>query len=96
MGIIVTCNEMTISNAMEMEGFKRALVHLEKNGIKAEHNVTDRHASIRKFLRTERPDMTYYFDFWHVAKGMNVICVTAQLQWLSPGYLKCALQMKSI
>ena len=66
-----------------MEGFKRGLAHLERNGIKAEHIVTDRHASIRKFLRTERPDITHYFDIWHVAKGMNVICLAVPLQWLS-------------
>ena len=48
------CNEVTSSNAMELEGFKRGMSFLDHHNFTAEYVVTDRHPSIRKFMRTEK------------------------------------------
>lgn len=52
---------------MEKEGLKRALDHLERNNVKMDYIVTDRHTQVQKFLR-ER-GITQYYDVWHLEKG---------------------------
>lgn len=60
------------SNAMELEGLKRSLDNLLKEGLKIGALVTDRHPSITKVMREEMPykKIEHYFDCWHVAKCM--------------------------
>lgn len=54
---------------MELEGLKRGLQWLGNFGLHIEALVTDRHLQIQKFLRETHPNITHYFDVWHVAKG---------------------------
>ena len=55
---------------MELEGLKRSLEWLtEDNGLVVSHLITDRHSSVKKFMRYEKPDIQHWFDVWHVAKG---------------------------
>lgn len=54
---------------MELEGLKRCLKELEDAGLKILTIVTDRHPSVRKWLRENRPEYKHRFDVWHVAKG---------------------------
>ena len=80
--IFMQCNETTSSNAMELEGFKRGIRVLEDNGIAISHIVTDRHPSIRKYIRTDKPAMKHYFDYWHVAKGTDTFSLQQFKYWL--------------
>ena len=55
---------------MEKEGLKRVLDFLQqKENMRVEVLVTDRHRQINKWLREEQEHITHYYDVWHVAKG---------------------------
>ena len=54
---------------MELEGFKRGLAELQSNNITIDSLVTDRHPSVRKYVRENHTDITHWFDIWHVAKS---------------------------
>lgn len=60
---------MGASQRMEREGFLRSLQFLESAGLRVGAIVTDRHPSIQKYLREQRPEIQHYFDTWHVSKG---------------------------
>ena len=62
-------NEVNSSQAMEKEGLRRCLNNMDDDGLFAETLVTDRHPSIKKYMRERRPETKHYFDVWHVAKG---------------------------
>ncbi|KAH9378879.1 hypothetical protein HPB48_013448 [Haemaphysalis longicornis] len=80
---------------MELEGLKRALKELTDHGVVVTEVVTDRHPQVRKYFRTEQPDVDHLFDAWHVAKGhhdghseLYRTCQHGQLQprkWIYPG-----------
>lgn len=55
---------------MELEGLKRCLAFLERNGVEVAVLVTDRHVQIKCFLRREKSSTRHEFDVWHVAKSM--------------------------
>ena len=56
---------------MELEGLKRALHWItETQQLQITDIVTDRHSSVKKFMRDERPLINDWFDVWHVAKDM--------------------------
>ncbi|XP_071818894.1 uncharacterized protein [Apostichopus japonicus] len=74
---LVQSNEVSNSNAMELEALKRGLQFFEENQVEVASLVTDRHRSVAKYLREEQ-DLTHYYDVWHVAKG-----VTKKLQQLA-------------
>ncbi|XDV25779.1 hypothetical protein PO909_029637 [Leuciscus waleckii] len=67
---LVQSNEVGSSPRMELEGFLRSINFLESEGMKIGALVTDRHPSIQKYLREQRPDIQHYFDTWHVSKGL--------------------------
>ena len=64
---------------MEFMGHQKALTHLLANtGMKITTYITDRHAQITKWMRTECPAVCkqygkqairHFFDRWHVAKS---------------------------
>ncbi|KAH9379195.1 hypothetical protein HPB48_000226 [Haemaphysalis longicornis] len=54
---------------MGLEGLKRAPKELTDHGIRVTEVVTDRHPQVRKYFRTEQPDVDHLFDAWHIAKG---------------------------
>lgn len=60
---------------MELEGLKRGLRHIaELNRVQVHDLVTDRHVMIKSYMKTERPNISHYFDVWHVAKGNLDVC----------------------
>ncbi|KAH9366118.1 hypothetical protein HPB48_000273 [Haemaphysalis longicornis] len=64
-------NEVGNSVRMELEGLKRGLEFLLRNNSTIAQIVTDRHTSIRAFLKREHPAVLHLFDCWHVAKGIK-------------------------
>ncbi|KAK3100232.1 hypothetical protein FSP39_016728 [Pinctada imbricata] len=74
---LVQSNEVANSHNMEIEGLLRSLTYLEEEGVEISHLVTDRHSQIKKYMREKRPDITHWFDVWHVAKGIYKKLVAA-------------------
>ena len=56
------------SVAMELEGLKRGLRKLKAMDVEIRSVVTDRHVGIANYVKQHEPDITHYFDCWHVAK----------------------------
>lgn len=56
---------------MELEGLRRCLAYLqEHHSLRPDAIVTDRHASVQKWLREEFGGVIqHYYDVFHVAKG---------------------------
>ena len=54
---------------MELEGLKRSLAAVEGAGIEISTLATDRHTSIKKWMRTEKSKIRHLFDVFHAAKG---------------------------
>lgn len=50
-------------------GVLQGLEHLIEEGLHKSSVTTDRHVSIRKFLRGQKPDIPHKSDSWHVVKG---------------------------
>ena len=64
-------NEVKKSYPMELEGLQRCLQRLlDEEELQISHLVTDRHSQIKKYIRENHPNITHWFDCWHVAKGM--------------------------
>ena len=63
--------EVKNSYWLEIEGLKRCLEFLEGKLMKIKTLVTDRHAQVKKFLRTTKDYILHWFDVWHVAKGIQ-------------------------
>lgn len=66
---ILQCNEVQGSYHMEKEGLHRVLEFLYQSNLTVNVLVTDRHRQINKWLREKHPEVTHYYDVWHVAKG---------------------------
>ena len=66
---IIQCNEVANSNAMEKERLIRSCNHIKSSGLKIETLISDRHLQIQKWIRENLPEVTHYYDVWHVAKG---------------------------
>uniref|UniRef100_A0A8C6UFY6 Transposase n=1 Tax=Neogobius melanostomus TaxID=47308 RepID=A0A8C6UFY6_9GOBI len=66
----VQSNEVGGSYHMEGEGLARSLQRI-KNFVAVDTLITDRHVSIKKYLREKHPDIEHLFDIWHVAKGLK-------------------------
>ena len=56
---------------MEKEGLQRVLQFIQQQDLTIEVLVTDRHRQINKWLQECYPNITHYYDVWHVAKGKN-------------------------
>ena len=56
---------------MEKEGLYRVMQFLQQQDLTIEVLVTDRHRQIAKWLRESYPEITHYYDVWHLAKGMK-------------------------
>ena len=57
---------------MKKEGLQRVLKFLMEQRLAIEVLVTDRHKQINKWLRENYPNITHFYDVWHVAKGIYV------------------------
>lgn len=55
---------------MELEAAKLCFDHLHKAGLETPVFVSDRHRGIAKWIRESLPNVTHYFDQWHIAKGV--------------------------
>lgn len=78
--LVLQSNEVTSSNAMEKEGLIRGLASLQEKGIEIETLVTDRHASVAKWLQENHPDIKHKYDVWHIAKGNSFIYASVRFQ----------------
>lgn len=68
---LVQSNEVGGSYHMELEGLKRTIDFLWQHDMIPAVIVSDRHASIQKWIRDNLPNTQHYFDIWHVAKGVT-------------------------
>ncbi|XP_041367601.1 uncharacterized protein LOC121382155 isoform X2 [Gigantopelta aegis] len=68
---LVQSNEVKNSFWMELEGLKRAIHYLESKGCVITELVTDRHVSVKKYMRDENKEKKHFFDVWHMAKGIG-------------------------
>ena len=55
---------------MELLGAQRCFDRLHKEGINLSTFVSDRHAGIAKWVKTNETNTRHYFDIWHVAKAV--------------------------
>jgi hypothetical protein len=69
---LLQVNEVANSFGMELEGLKRGFTNLRAKDCTITELVTDRHVSVKKYMKTENPNMKHYFDVWHMAKGNYV------------------------
>ena len=72
MFVTLQSNEVTSSNACELEAMKRFLAFLQRKGLIVDSMITDRHKSVAKHLRVHHPTVEHFFDTRHVAKGGTV------------------------
>ena len=65
--------EVTSSQAMEKEAFIRCVTDIQENLLVPIRVIsTDRHASIKKLMRTDPrfTNILHQFDAWHIGKGL--------------------------
>ena len=68
---LLQVTEVKNSNAMELEGLKRCVDHVEGENVKIAKLATDRHVQVRAHMKKERPDIKHNFNVWHVAKSVQ-------------------------
>ena len=68
---LVQVTEVKNSNAMELEGLKRCLDHLQREKVAIAKLATDRHVQVRVHMKKERPHIKDNFDVWHLAKSVQ-------------------------
>lgn len=77
--LLAQANEAGSSTAMEALGHKKALEFLLTTEMVKTAFVSDRHASIRKWMREtcpklckdmRKPVIKHFFDLWHIGKSM--------------------------
>ena len=56
--------------AVEYMAFDRSMEDISKNDLSVTTFVSDRHSSIAKHMREKLPEITHYFDLWHLTKSM--------------------------
>ena len=59
------------SAAMEKYGLIKTLDFLEETDVNVACLTTDRHISIRKYMREDRSIILHQFDIWHVSKSVK-------------------------
>ena len=59
---LVQVTEVRNSNAMELEGLKRCLDHLQEEQVVISKLATDRHVQVRAHMKKERPQIKHNFD----------------------------------
>ena len=68
---IVQVSEVSSSNAMEREGFKRCMDNIQTKGGKIKVVATDRHVGIRADMKRNYPEIEHQFDVWHLSKSIT-------------------------
>ena len=69
------------SPPMEFLGFKNCLTFLLGCGLMISTLITDRHASIRKYMREQQKNIKHYFDLWHIKKSKIKIILSDSFTW---------------
>ena len=65
------CKMAGNSAGMELDGLNNVLRRLDDQQIQVLSLTTDRHKQVRKFMRTERKDISHQFDVWHVGRNIK-------------------------
>ena len=60
---------------MEYAGFKHCFESMFENGLDLGTFVSDRHNQIMKHMKEELPELTHYFDLWHLKKSESMTIV---------------------
>ena len=68
---VVQVSEVTSSNAMEREGFKRCMNNIQGKGAQIKVLATDRHVGIKSDMKRNYPNVDHQFDVWHLAKSIT-------------------------
>ena len=68
---VVQVTEVSSSNAMEREGFKRCMNHIKDHGGQIKVVATDRHVGIRADMKRNFPEIDHQFDVWYLAKSIT-------------------------
>ena len=89
---VVQVSEVTSSNAMEKEGFKRCIESLEGDRVEIHWIATERHVSISNFMNKEHLQINHQYDVWHVRILLRIILARKLLDFdflrgLAPGGL---------
>ena len=71
---------------MEFLGFKNCMTYLLGCGLVIGTLITDRHASVRKYMWEQLRNIKHYFDLWHIKKSKSQIIV---LTWCQLSYRCC-------
>ena len=76
--INLQCTETSSSSAMELEGLKRCRKILEDQNVEVQQLTTDRHVSVKSYMKNHWKKVTHYFDTWHLTKGVNLFFRTVR------------------
>ena len=68
---VVQVTEVTSSNAMEKEGFKRCIQDLAREEVTIKRIATDRHTSISSSMRKDHGEIDHQYDVWHLSKWVT-------------------------
>ena len=68
---LVQVTEVSSSNAMEYEGYKRSLNSVIKKKVPIRCLTTDRHTTITAKMRTVFPTIDHQYDVWHLSKWVT-------------------------
>ncbi|PIK47559.1 hypothetical protein BSL78_15577, partial [Apostichopus japonicus] len=74
---LIQKNEVSSSNAMELEGFKRTMKWMIETAMMADLEIdciiTDRHLQVAKWIRENLScyHIKHYYDVWHIAKSIK-------------------------
>ena len=59
------------SNRLELYAFLKVFNYLLESGLEMSSTTTDRHKSIRKYLKENCPNIVHHFNVWHISKTMK-------------------------
>ena len=65
---VVRVTEVTLSNAMEKEGFKRFIQDLAREDVFIMRIATDCHTSISSSMKKDHGEIDHQYDVWHLSK----------------------------
>ena len=65
-------NQTGSSPAMEFMAFKLCMDYLITYGLSITTFISDRHASITKYMRDVLKSIVHYFDIWHLKKSKDI------------------------
>jgi GH18 family chitinase len=60
------------SQATELEGLKRCRQQLSDVRLEVHALTTDRHRSVKAYVRDHWGEVTHYYDSWHIGKSKQI------------------------